>query len=139
MQPGMRWIVALLLAVALPLQGLAAATMLHGAFATPAAAAATAAGFPAAPAQAHLHHHADSGAEPGHTLSAGLATGDGVDPGAPCKRHGGATCCAVAALPAAPFAFAAGPPRERFADLAWLPLPPVIVAGLERPPRSAFR
>jgi hypothetical protein len=130
----LRAVLGCLLAAALPIQGVAAATMLHcgqggpgdapaheGAHARPAGMQTT---WPS-----HLGHH--HGIEP-----AGVLQGAGT-PIAAAKSgcSACASCCIATALPAAIHAFDATAPAESFAPSHGLVAPVFLTGGPERPPR----
>ncbi|RQP22760.1 hypothetical protein [Piscinibacter terrae] len=112
-----RLLILWLIAVALPVQGVAAATMLH----------CKAAESPAH--EGHGHHHGAMGASHAahsHQHDNGKST---------CSVC--AACCCAAALPALPIVLAA--PEQAASPLAvpHLPAAAFLTSGPERPPRTA--
>jgi hypothetical protein len=131
-----RLIIALVLAAALPLQGIAAATL--QACAPPSDAAVPGASVhdtPAADSSPHaMHHHQDAS---GTMKVAGSAAGQ-ASPAAPVatsKCSVCAVCCAGAALPTSSITFDAAAPTEAFVATLRSPTPAFLTAGFERPPR----
>ena len=141
MRRGVRLAVMWLLALALPLQGLSAATM-----------AACADGHherAASHGVAHTHHHdataalADehvggaslhSHAGADHTHAA--KTGFGTDVSHKCSAC--ASCCTSAGVPSEAMAFEPVKLTEHFAPFAVRSVPAFLSGGLERPPRAIF-
>jgi hypothetical protein len=129
----LRTVLSWLLAAALPMQGAAAATMLHCAEGVMAAAAARAADHPRAaePAMAAMahHHHHDAGPAglPAKTAPRIAA--------APSKCSVRAACCIATALPVAIRGFDATAPADSFAPVAAQVDPVFLTDGPERPPR----
>lgn len=135
MRPLLKSLLLWLLALALPVQALAAAGMQHcGAshermraaaavhsHAHDEAAAPQEHHHAAAPAAEAVVDHADSGA-----ASAGLS----------CSAC--AVCCIALALPVAGVRSAAPPPDAYASALSAVPVPPFLTGGLDRPPRSAL-
>lgn len=122
-----RLIVMWLIAVALPIQGVAAATMLHcGSTAGQQAAAWTQSHA------GHAHHHDVT------------AQSDGVPEAHHSHHHGGgklscsacASCCSAAALPAVQIVLASQTLAETAIVSFRLPLVVFLTDGPERPPRT---
>ena len=133
------WLRALLtwvLAVALPLQGVAAATMLHcsddGLPATQSnrVSPAPIAGAMPMPAS-HHHHHETSSADAPKESGAQVASSK-----AKCSVC--ASCCVATALPAAIHDFDAKVASESFAPTLAQAAPVFLTGGPERPPRSSI-
>lgn len=132
----LRWLLTALVALAIPVQGIAAVRMLH-----------CAAGHerPQATrtvAHDHAGHDAHHGAP--HGADTNLAMADGHAP-APDDDHalpGGtgcsacATCCAGMGLPAAEVRLGGTAPEAPVADLRADAVPPFLTGGLDRPPRA---
>ena len=134
---GLRLAFVCLLAVALPLQGVTAATM-------------TACGMaqhrtPSTEASEHAHHMGSDGTE-GHLHLAGEthdhasdmhASGDatGEKPANSQKCSVCASCCVGAAVPAEPLSFAPVKLTDQFAPLVPRSVAAFVTEGLERPPR----
>lgn len=122
-----RLIVMCLIALALPIQGVAAATMLHCAAAT-----------------SHAAHGASAVAhdEGGHHHAGAAPHDDGVS--AVSHHHTGgksscsacASCCSAAALPAMPIVLASQDAAEPFFAIPRLPVVVFLTGGPERPPRT---
>jgi hypothetical protein len=148
MSPLFRAALAWILALALPLQGLAAATMLNCA-PEPGVRAAAA-------AQPHAGHHGAAAHAPAvlhdpaalhdgaaaHVPAAGHGHGAhaGDDAGAD-DAHQCSACAACVAGPALPSTVATSTPIDPACPVVQAPLPrlaSVVLAGLERPPRSAL-
>lgn len=131
----LRAVLGWLLAAALPMQGVAAATMLHCAQGgTPAAHSggtdhAHARELPMASASHHHHHHHDMNAvrAPAKT-DAQIASTE-----AKCSVC--AACCIATALPVAIRTFDATMPAESFAPVMARVDPVFLTGGPERPPR----
>ena len=135
----LRILVPLLLAVALPLQGIAATTMR---FCVPM--------HPVVPASVAAEHAAHGHGNLAHE-GAHHAAGDGVRVGgdahsaadasaAPITKAANGTCsvcaaCSAAALPATPLPFPTEAPEDRLALPHFRPHIGVTPGGLERPPR----
>ena len=141
------------LVAALPLQSVAAATMLHcGSLPNSAAHAHEDADRPAHAHDDHAMgghhgHHAVANASEETTASPSGAVApstQGQDGGhtllhdAKGKCSACASCCTAAALPSAIQSFDATPPTYFFAPSAPLVTPVFITAGPERPPRLLF-
>jgi hypothetical protein len=135
MRPLFKSLLLWLLALALPVQALAAAGMQHCGTShermrgAPAAHAHAHDG--AAEEGAHEHHHAPA--------PAAEATDDHADPGAAAAGFSCsacAACCIALALPAAD-GHSAAPPPDGYAS-AWsaVPVPPFVTGSLDRPPRD---
>ena len=126
-----RLVLTLLLAIALPLQGMAAAAMI-----------ARGAGFhDHTHAVAHDHHaldpagHADAGSDEMH---AAHSHGGKADPGGGTlhKCSACASCCVGAAAPSQSITFDTVKLTDRFAPLVARSVPAYVSEGLERPPRE---
>ena len=126
-----------LIAAALPLQGVAAATLLHCGQNEPAAADSQArahahsAAMSAGPAAHHGHHHATAAAE------------DSRDTGTPAtaakaKCSVCASCCIATALPTAIHAFDPSVPVGSFEPIEGVAAPAFLTGGPERPPRRTL-
>jgi hypothetical protein len=130
----LRAVLSCVLAAALPIQGVAATTMLHcgqdgqRAAHTHAGAHAQAFARPMASSSNHVRHHemksADAPRDAGRPIAA-AKSGCSV-----C-----ASCCIATALPAAIHAFEAKAPAESFAPVRALVAPVFLTGGPERPPR----
>ena len=120
-----------LLAIALPLQGMAAATMI----------ACGSGSRDHAHAVAHDHHaldsvgHADASSHEMHGAHSHDGKGDLAD-GAPHKCSACASCCVGAAVPSQAIAFDTVKLTDRFAPLVARSVPAYVSEGLERPPRE---
>lgn len=136
MPPLLKSLLIWLLALALPVQALAAAGMQHcGASHERMRAAA------AAPTHAHAHDEAVGDAHEHHhtAVPAVAAEEDQAGPGAgpagfSCSAC--AACCIALALPAAGVRSAAPPPDGYASALPGVAVPPYVTGGLDRPPRS---
>jgi hypothetical protein len=138
-----RFIVMWLIAVALPFQGVAAATMLHCGSANPAPAASAHEGH------AHHHHGADSTASSAGTPSHHHgdhhgATADSTST-PPLSHHQAdgkascsacASCCSALALPTTPVIVATHTVADTITTLRLLPVVAFLTGGPERPPRT---
>ncbi len=136
-----------LIAVALPIQGVAAATMLHCGSVHEQRVA-----VPSNEGHAHQHHHAgmhsvavtvEGGAHHhGHDLAASHTT----DADAPAHHHTGGTagcsvcasCCGAAALPVMPLVLASQDRTETVVVVQNLPTVVFLTDGPERPPRTTL-
>jgi hypothetical protein len=138
-----RLIVMWLIAMALPIQGVAAATMLHCGSATPA--------WPSTLQSAHAHHHDEAASSV--PAVAHLAAHSGHHPGAvaddasnatPSHHHAGgnsgcsacASCCSALALPVTPVLLASQPVADTVSAAGPLPTVVFLTDGPERPPRT---
>ncbi len=138
MSPLVRLIVMWLIAVALPIQGATAATLLHCRSTAPA---------PATGAHEHPAHHHEAQAGHGEAAAdhqhAGPVSHDGV-PSTPDHHHGGgksscsacASCCSAAALPAMPIVLASQDLEGPVFTVPELPVVVFLTDGPERPPRT---
>lgn len=137
-----RFIVAVLVVIAVPLQGVAATTMqfcapdrvtiVHVAATTNAVSFAT-----GDPHRGHAMHDASAAmSAAGEASAAGHPAHAGHAPEAKSKRSVCASCCAAAAMPASAIVFVAGAAGHVFAAPASIGAPAFLTAGLERPPRS---
>lgn len=134
-----------LIALALPIQGVAAATMLH--------CGATPAQQPASAHEGHSHHHQHGSHAYGGASAAAHDEGghhhadpSPVDDAASAVSHhhaGGksscsacASCCSAAALPAMPIVLASQTPAEPVFAIPRLPVVVFLTDGPERPPRT---
>lgn len=137
MSTWLRWVVVWMLALAIPVQGIAAATMQF-------CAPSTAGPWPAsaaAPAGTHAHHGRDAAAMAAHQHGHEA----GAHPDAPAPPHDGspstvkcsacAACCMATALPARALTVAAVEPAIETAVVAAVGYTAPDVAGLERPPK----
>ena len=136
-----RLIIALVLAAALPLQGIAAATMqlcaprADDAVSSESVHHATVAADSLSPHSMHHHH--------GKTETVKVASSDAerppaAAPAAKSKCSVCAACCAGAALPAAPIRFGEAAPDEALVPTLQSPAPAFLTTGLERPPRPSL-
>ena len=134
-----RFIVVLVLAAALPLQGIAAATLQL--CAPPPEAAVPIAPAPhvtvAAHFSPHAMHHQHHGA--GETVTLARSDTEQQPHAAPVvesKCSVCAACCAGAALPASSIEFGDAAPEDALLPSFQSPTPAFLTAGLERPPRT---
>jgi hypothetical protein len=135
----MRLVLALLLAAAIPLQGVAAATMAlcasgqassHAQLTAPAHDAMSV----QQSADHRMHHHGSAASGEGGRSPA-QATPASLDKQSKSKCSVCASCCSAAAMPAPAIAFTAVVLTEFFAPTASIGPPAFLTAGLERPPR----
>jgi hypothetical protein len=140
MHRAVRLVLAFLLVAAIPLQGLAAATMTLCA-----SGHASSLGNPTAAAHDAMsgHHRADHHMH--HRESAASAEGDrsvdrtshaSLDKQSKPKCSVCASCCSAAAMPSPAIVFAAVVPTAFFAPTVSIGPPAFLTAGLERPPRA---
>ena len=141
-----RLIVTWLLAVALPIQGLAAATMLHcGSAPQPRVA------MPSNAVHAHDHHarmhsQADVGGAHSHHHAHDLPSAQHADAKAAGHHHSGGTdgcsvcasCCGAVALPVMPLVLAPQDLAETTAEVRNVPTVVFQTDGPERPPRTTL-
>jgi len=137
----LRFIIAMVLSAALPLQGVAAATMQH------------CASHSMVDSDQHenvdQHHHVDAGGLSDHAIHhhhGGIDVADSGDAGshhpsdhasvAKAKCSACAACCASAAIPASSMQLGAVPPTGTVVAHGRTPAPAFLTAGLERPPRT---
>jgi hypothetical protein len=112
MHLSLRVVVALLLAITVPIQGVVAAAMAQC--------------YPAA------QHVAEAvSTQAGHDRAAMM----GVSEHKVTKGHGGGSCCAVAAIPSRPLVLESVAQREFFAPFEPNGVSAFLTGGLERPPR----
>lgn len=133
-----RWLMFVII-LAMPLQGLAAATMFH-------CGAAPAGAHDAAASPGHTHadpvapHHHQGAAPDGHHGHAAAAATDeaaNADLQAPLSKCSAcASCCTAGALPSAPMVIASPELPQSFTAPAATRVEPFVTHGLERPPRS---
>lgn len=134
MRPLLKSLLLWLLALALPVQALAASGMQHCGTSHERTAVAAAAPLPAHDHAAAGHHHPPVAGLDGSMQDAGDAAASSGEVRSSCSAC--ATCCFAVALPVAgmraasplPEAFAAAPPSAQVA--------PYVTGGLDRPPRS---
>ena len=144
MHLSLRVVVALLLAITVPIQGVVAAAMAQCYPATQhmAEAVSTQAGHDRAAmmgVSVHDHHQmaphrqqsSTSANEPGRFVADLLHGGQHKVT----KGHGGGTCCAVAAIPSRPLVLESVAQREFFAPFEPNGVSAFLTGGLERPPR----
>jgi len=130
-----------LLAVALPLQGLSAATMLACNPDQHDHAPAVATGHVHADASVELHSDAQVPGASSHQHAGLDPSGAGetsLDDGASQKCSACASCCTSAAVPSQAVSFDAVKPTDFFAPLVARTIAAYVTEGLERPPRSVF-
>lgn len=130
-----------LLAMALPLQGLSAATMAACAAGHHEHAAAHAMAHPDPEVSTATHAHeqvAESGlhSHAGSDHSHAAKTGFGEDANHKCSAC--ASCCTGAGVPSAAIAFDPVKLSEHFAPFAVRTVPAFLSGGLERPPRAVL-
>lgn len=138
MRPLLKSLLLWLLALALPVQALAAAGMQHCGTSHERMRGAAA-------AQAHAHAHDGAAAEGAHehhhaAAPAAEATDAHADPGAAAAGFSCsacAACCIALALPAADVRSAAPPPDAYASALSAVPVPPFVTGSLDRPPRGS--
>jgi hypothetical protein len=121
-----------LIAVALPIQGAAAATMLHCA-STPGHEAVAVAGHEHGRAGHAGHHHADAAAQPPGDAHATHHTADGKHSCSAC-----ASCCSATALPAMPLGLASQTVAQSLTPAPERHLVVFLTGGPERPPRTTL-
>ncbi len=124
----LRAVLSWLLALALPMQGVAAATMLHCAEARTPAVHARAADLSMASASHHHHHRVMSAVAASAKTDTQIASTE-----AKCSVC--AACCLATALPVAMRSFDATVPAESFAPVMARVDPVFLTGGPERPPR----
>jgi hypothetical protein len=137
----LRFALACLLAFALPLQGVTAATMMVCGTAQRGSAAEHAhqhrVGAPTLEGQSHFaasaaHDHASHGHASGKTSDGKPASSDSH------KCSVCASCCVGAAVPAEPLSFASIKLADQFAPLVPRSVAAFVTEGLERPPRLSL-
>jgi hypothetical protein len=136
MRPLLKSLLLWLLALALPVQALAAAGMQHCGASHErmrVAPAAHAHAHEEAAGGGHEHHHAAAPAAEAQDDHAGSGAGLA---GFSCSAC--AACCIALALPAAGVRSAAPPPEAYASALSAVPVPPYVTGGLDRPPRGAL-
>lgn len=128
-----RTVLVWLMALAIPVQGLAAAGMRHcGVGPGPVTVAVSGAAMQTH-AYAHSHSHADDG--PAHDAHhAHHAHADAPDAGHACSAC--AACCVSLGLPAPALRLPAPPPEAGISSLPMTRLYSFVPSGLERPPRT---
>lgn len=130
-----RIFLSFLLAVALPVQGWAASTMLWCA-STPAHHASSTAAGPAT--DAHAHHHVQTPADAAGSADAAADATATTDAGSLGKCSACAACCiGVAILPSHQFTPML-PIAASYGLIALAPPARIALDGLERPPRSSL-
>lgn len=130
-----------LLAVALPFQGLSAATMLacNPGQHDHAPSIATAHGHADASAAVHADVHVVGARSHQHAaLDPADAGQTSLDNGVSQKCSACAACCTSAAVPSQAISFDAVKPTDFFAPLVARTIAAYVTEGLERPPRSVF-
>lgn len=133
-----RFLIVLVVALALPLQGIAAATMqlcaphLDATVASVSPHDATVAADASAQAL-HHHHHASARAKIGGSESEQHSHAGAI---AKSKCSVCAACCAGAALPASSIQFGEAAPAQALVSTFQSPALAFLTAGLERPPRT---
>ena len=132
-----RFIVVLVLAAALPLQGIAAATLQLCAPPPEAAVPVVTAHHVtvAAHSSPHATHHQHHGASETVRLPSSDPEHPHAAPVAESKCSVCAACCAGAALPASSIEFGDAAPEDALLPSFQSPTPAFLTAGLERPPR----
>ena len=138
-----RLVMMLLLAIALPVQGMAAATMMSCGVGGHDHGAAQFEGHPGHDRGAtHVMATADSdtanaSSHAGHAHQSNDGKGAlGKDTGHKCSAC--ASCCVGVAVPSRSIVFESVKLADHFAPLVARSLPVVVTEGLERPPRAAF-
>ncbi len=126
--------------LALPLQGLAAATMFH---CGPAQAGEHSAADPghrhADPVAPHHHHGEAPDAHHAHATAEATSEAGDADPQAPLSKCSAcASCCTASALPSAPMVIASPDLPQSFTAPDATRVEPFVTHGPERPPRPFF-
>lgn len=125
----------LVISLAMPLQGVAAATMFHCDLAPAGAAALDQAQLRQAVHQ-HLHGVDDDAAGDHHHAAGPLADDDAADPQQPSSKCSAcASCCTATALPSTPILLSAAELALSFDAPVASRVAPFLTHGPERPPR----